>query len=303
MPMTKLAFNVRCYAERETIYLKWAYFDICGFMARHMNEIMIKGKFGRDCLKVRYKPGRQSYGHKANELIELKWNEFLALNPKSYNGPLFRVNKWSDFNSRDGLQKIELHLTDTNYKEFVGTRNPEFIATFGKEQISNPLSAGAVLITKDNKLILGRRSSSIDGSKYALSVIAGYLDPQKDILRIHNKDGSDYVDFVDIFHGIEREIYEETGIAAYDVVELVCLGIIANRKENQMNIPFCGTLNISSDEVVTIRSKTQDSEFSEILFVQNDLRSINEFMNAQSNEFSDLLNSTLEIYSDVTCIV
>jgi 8-oxo-dGTP pyrophosphatase MutT (NUDIX family) len=272
-------------------------------MARPMNEIMIKGKFGRDCLKVRYNPGRQSYGHKANELIELKWNEFLELNPKSYNGPLFRVNKWSDFNSRDGLQKIELHLTDTDYKEFVGTRNPEFIATFGKKQISNPLSVGAVLITEDNKLILGRRSSSIDGSKYALSVIAGYLDPQKDILHIHNKDGSDYVDIVDIFHGIEREIYEETGIAAYDVVELVCLGIIANRKQNQMNIPFCGTLNISSDEVITKRSETQDSEFSEILFVQNDLRSINEFMNTQSNEFSDLLNSTLGIYSDVICIL
>ena len=154
---------------------------------------------------------------------------------------------------------------------------------------------GAVLITEDNKLILGRRSLSIDGSKYALSVIAGYLDPQKDILHIHNKDGSDYVDIVDIFHGIEREIYEETGIAAYEVVELVCLGIIANWKQNQMNIPFCGTLNISSDEVIT--------EFSEILFVQNDLRSINEFMNTQSNEFSDLLNSTPGIYSDVTCIL
>lgn len=300
--MTKLAFNVRCYVERETIYLKCAYFDICGCMARPMNEIMIKGKFGRDCLKVRYNPGRQSYGHKANELIELKWNEFLELNPKSYNGPLFRVNKWSDFNSRDGLQKIELHLTDTDYKEFVGTRNPEFIATFEKKQISNPLSVGAVLITAQ-QLILGRRSSSIDGSKCALSVIAGYLDPQKDILHIHNRDGSDYVDIVDIFHGIEREIYEETGIAAYDVVELVCLGIIANRKQNQMNIPFCGTLNISSDEVITKRSVTQDSEFSEILFVQNDLRSINEFMNTQSNEFSDLLNSTLGIYSDVTCLL
>lgn len=96
-------------------------------MARLMNEIIIKGKFGRDCLKVRYKPGRQSYSHKANELIELKWNEFLALNAKSYNRPLFRVNKWSYFNSRDGLKKIELHLTDTNYKGFVGTRNSEFI--------------------------------------------------------------------------------------------------------------------------------------------------------------------------------
>lgn len=61
-------------------------------------------------------------------------------------------------------------------------------------------------------------------------------------------------------------------------MELVCLGIIANGKQNQMNIPFCGTLNITSDEVVTKRSKTQDSEFSEVLFVHNDLRSINEFM-------------------------
>jgi len=74
-----------------------------------------------------------------------------------------------------------------------------------------------------------------------------------------------------------------------------------NKNQNQMNIPFCGTLNISADEVVAKRSKTQDSEFSEILFVQNDLRLINEFMNTQSNEFSDLLNSTLGIYSDVTC--
>jgi len=70
-----------------------------------------------------------------------------------------------------------------------------------------------------------------------------------------------------------------------------------------MNIPFCGTLIISSDEVVTKRSKTQDSEFSELLFVQNDLRSINEFINAQSNEFSDLLTSTLQIYSDVTSLL
>ena len=52
-------------------------------MARLMNEIIIKGKFGRDCLIVRYKPGRQSYGHKANELIELKWNEFLDLTQRA----------------------------------------------------------------------------------------------------------------------------------------------------------------------------------------------------------------------------
>ena len=60
---------------------------------------------------------------------------------------------------------------------------------------------------------------------------------------------------------------------------------------------YPGTLNVNSDAVVTKRLKTLESEFSEILFVQNDLRSINGFINTQSNEFSDLLTSTLEIYS------
>jgi 8-oxo-dGTP pyrophosphatase MutT (NUDIX family) len=264
-----------------------------------MNEIMAKGKFEREDLVVKYKPGRESYYHKALELIELKWNEFLALNPNSYNGQLFRVDKWSYFQSRDGIHNIGLHLTDTDYKEFVGTRDREFIATFGKEKTANPLSAGAVLITKDNKIILGRRSSSIDGSKSAFSVIAGFLDPQKDCVRVHKTGGSGYADKVDIFHGIKREIYEETGIAANDIVELICLGLIANRKQNQMNVPFCASLNITSDEVIVKRSKSLDPEFSEILFVHNDVRSINEFTNAQSNEFSDLLTPTLEIYSEV----
>jgi hypothetical protein len=103
-----------------------------------------------------------------------------------------------------------LHLTDTDYKDFVGTRTPEFIAAFGKEKIANPLSAGAVLITEDNMLLLVRRSSSIDGSKSAISVIAGYMDPQKGVVCNSKKDGPDYADIVDIFHGIEREIFEES---------------------------------------------------------------------------------------------
>jgi len=98
------------------------------------NEIIAKGKFGRDSIVARYKPGRESYGHEAIELIELKWNEFLTLNPKSFNGPLLQLNKWSEINCRDGLHKIELHLTDTDYKNFVGTRTPEFIAAFGKKK-------------------------------------------------------------------------------------------------------------------------------------------------------------------------
>ena len=267
------------------------------------NEIIAKGKFGRDSIVVRYKPGRESYGHEAIELIELKWNEFLTLNPKSFNGPLFRLNKWSEINCRDGLHKIELHLTDTDYKDFVGTRTPEFIAAFGKEKIANPLSAGAVLKTEDNKLLLVRRSSSIDGSKSTISVIAGYIDPQKDIVCNNKKDDPDYAEIVDIFHGIEREIFEESGIPAHEIVDLICLGIIANREQNQIYIPFYGTLNISSAEVIRKISEVRNSESSETLFVHNDLRSINEFTNAQSNEFSDLLTSTLQIYSDVTSLL
>ncbi len=57
------------------------------------------------------------------------------------------------------------------------------------------------------------RSPTTDGSKSSTSIIAGYLDPSKDIKHIcKNGIKSDQVRSVGIFYGIAREMFEQTEI-------------------------------------------------------------------------------------------
>ena len=97
---------------------------------------------------------------------------------------------------------VEVQLDDTDYKELVGTRGHEFIRRYGREQSANPLSVGAVLVTMDNRIILGKRSAAgIDVGKSAISVPAGCVDPKKDTSTIiDNNENS-----IDIFNAIRRE--------------------------------------------------------------------------------------------------
>ncbi len=96
---------------------------------------------------------------------------------------------------------------------------------------------GTILVTSDNKLVFGKRSLSIDASKDTISVVVGYLDPHKDFVR-QTTFCSDNSNKIDIFSGSRREIHEETGIQEKNIVDLVCIGIIDNKQQNQMNVPF-----------------------------------------------------------------
>jgi hypothetical protein len=64
-----------------------------------------------------------------------------------------------------------------------------------------------------------------------------------------------------------------------------------------MNVPFYGSLNISADDVVQKRRVLADTEFSELLFIDNTKQSINKFIQMHANEFSDLIIPMLEIYT------
>jgi 8-oxo-dGTP pyrophosphatase MutT (NUDIX family) len=261
-------------------------------------KVLVKGKFGPEELVANYTPVRTDYSRNALQLINSKWEEFIKFNPKSFNGPLFRVESWSTYAHKRRV-RIRLDVGDTDYKEFVGTRDPEFIKAIGREKIANPLSVGAVLITGDNKIILGRRSSTIDGSKSSISIVAGYLDPRKDLKNI-SKNGikSGQVRSVDIFYGITREIFEETGVKVNHIVDLFCIGLIDNKEQKQMNLPFYARLNISSDEVISKSTTISDPEFSDIFFIGNTEQSIGKFIKSKSNKFSDLLIPTLKIYTE-----
>lgn len=150
------------------------------------------------------------------------------------------------------------------------------------------------MVTNDNKIVLGKRSKDIDIGKSKNSVAAGYLDPEKDMTNSANSDSA-----VDIFSGIKREIYEETGITNGDIVGLVCMGLINNKEKNQINAPFYCKLDISAKEFET-NKRPQQAEFSQVIMIDNTVRSIDEFINGPENELSDVLVPTLSLYKCLT---
>lgn len=150
------------------------------------------------------------------------------------------------------------------------------------------------MVTSDNKLVFGKRSSVIDAEKNTISVVAGYLDPRKDFVRQTNSDSNHKID---IFYGIQREIQEETGIQHVDIVHLFCIGLIDNKQHNQMNIPFCANLSMSSNEIIKKREKLSNIEFSELLFIDNTKQSISKLIEMYANKFSDLMVPILGIYT------
>ena len=162
------------------------------------NQIIIAGRFCNNDIKVVYVNKRLNQTNSALQFIESKWKEFVKNNTKSFNGKLSRVDSYSirkkDNNGKGNL--IELQLSDTHYKEFVGTRDHEFIRRYGIEQSASPLSVGVVLVTMDNRIILGKRSAArIDASKSTISVPAGYIDPKKDMTNTSEKNDGSSVDF------------------------------------------------------------------------------------------------------------
>jgi 8-oxo-dGTP pyrophosphatase MutT (NUDIX family) len=257
------------------------------------NGIITTGNFYPGSINICYVSRRIHQTRDAVKFIESKWSDFVNKTSIAFNGKLFRVDGYNTVENN----LIELNLSDTDYKEFVGTRDHEFIRRFGRENAAIPLSVGAVIVTKDNKIVLGKRAKDIDIGKSKISVAAGYLDPEKDIVNSANSDNT-----LDIFSGIKREIYEETGVTNRDIVGLACMGLIDNKEQNQINAPFYCKLDIFAKEFET-NKMPQQAEFSQIIMIDNTVRSIDDFINGPENELSDVLVPTLSMYKSLNrCI-
>jgi hypothetical protein len=123
--------------------------------------------------------------------------------------------------------------------------------------------------------MLGKRAEGIvDVCKSKVSVVAGYLDPQQDM--VNSATANDDNNNIDIFSLVKREIYEETGIIEEKhIVDLICMGLIDNKENNQINVPFCCKLNIPA-----------------------------KVGNASENELSDIIVLSLCIYDEtITCLL
>jgi 8-oxo-dGTP pyrophosphatase MutT (NUDIX family) len=164
--------------------------------------------------------------------IEAAWGAAAARpGVQLYDGPMCRLERLE----RYGLP-LDLWLSRASYKTFFGTNlsNPALAERFGESVMGNAVGASCVLQSADGWLLLGRRNASVAYYPDRVHPFAGSLEPRGDL---------------DVFEEARRELREETGLAADQIVALACLGVVEDVSLRQPELIFAARTSQTRDQV------------------------------------------------------
>jgi 8-oxo-dGTP pyrophosphatase MutT (NUDIX family) len=224
-------------------------------------KILVDGAFNRQQLSISYRDEEKNYPKEAVKLIDRIWLQKVSSGTRLFDGKLFGVISYSVKG-----QVLFLELQNTSYKYLVGTGDREFISSFGHKETANPLSVGAVVVTSDNRFVVGKRRNDLYFNPGKYSIIAGTMDREKDFT-----DGKP-----DPFRAVLRELLEEKGVNQNSIREILCLGLIYNVDYNQSYLPFSIVLGVSSQALMN--SFPQEDEFENFVYVKVDKESVLNFL-------------------------
>jgi 8-oxo-dGTP pyrophosphatase MutT (NUDIX family) len=229
-------------------------------------KIVTEGKLQSENIDCFYSPVRISFNDNERSYIDKKWNYEVKKKPSIFDGKLFHVKRQEFL-----LPRLVFDTCMSSFKEWIGTKRNEFKKLFGQNRIIKPLSVGSMIVTSDNKWIIGRRLETYDfEGRYTL--LAGYMDPDRDIVNFRP----------DPFFAIKREIEEETGINKNrDISNIACLGLDCT---DQPYLAFSTQLGISYDELIS--NMPEEKEFRNFEAYQYEMQSIENFITSKYKELT-----------------
>jgi 8-oxo-dGTP pyrophosphatase MutT (NUDIX family) len=217
-----------------------------------------------DCL---YSLNRIEFRKNEKSFIEREWEKEVKRNPTTFDGKLFHVKRYSFSQSR-----LMLDTCKSSFKEWLGTKNSKFKEASSENKIIRPLSVGSMIVTADNKWVIGRRRLKTHGFERQYAVVGGYMDPDKDLLNSKP----------DPFFAVKREIEEETGIdKMWDIDNVKCLGL---NDVDQPYLAFNVQLKISSEELISKIPK--EKELGKLDVYDYDKQIIRNFVLSNHNDLT-----------------
>ena len=148
---------------------------------------------------------------------------------------------------------------DSTYKEYVGSRDPEFEELFGTKYVIRPLSVGVIVVTGDDKILIGKRES-VDTWKGYHGIIAGYVQLPKNLRSPP-----------DINETVVQELFEEAAIRKEEIAILHFLGVTS-----YSYLMFEGETQILSSELLS--RVPIKREFGKFGFVEKNEESLASFI-------------------------
>ena len=171
---------------------------------------------------------------------------------------------------------LRLLLQPTSYKMFVGTnmRNPSLPA----ELRADPLGNSAVVISADDRIVLGLRSARVHGHPGRLHCIGGHVE--------HGEHGDG--DLIDTFASIVAEATEELAIEEDLIVENICLGIVRDIASQQPEQVFRIRVDVAGDEL-----RTRGSEHESLVLIENSREEVERFIDANADSLVPVARACL----------
>jgi 8-oxo-dGTP pyrophosphatase MutT (NUDIX family) len=242
---------------------------------RQKTCILIEGNYKLNDIYFSHRHSGLLFNWEEKLQIENEWNKIKKNKPSLYNGQLFHVESYVLKGS-----KILLWTCRSNFKEYIGTHKDNSKRLLDQSKAVRPISVGTVIITSDNKFVIGLRSDTYDYEGF-YTLIAGFMDPTKDIINSRP----------DPFHALKRELMEEIGILENNVNSIRCVGL-AGRK--QPYLAFVSTLNIPFTEFNDIIP--QEKEFKKLEGLELTRREIKNFLSANYSRMTPHAIENILIY-------
>jgi 8-oxo-dGTP pyrophosphatase MutT (NUDIX family) len=215
-------------------------------------------------------------------MIDAAWKSALARpGVKLFDGRMCRLESW-----RAGADRLELVLSDTTYKAFLGTNlaHPELADRYGEKILANPVGVSPALLTADGFLMMGRRNASVAYYPNRVHPFAGALDP----------------DDADPFAAVRRELREELSFADADVADLRCTGIAEDLSIRQPELMFLARSVRTRREIERRLDATEHDDTWSIAGDEGGVRRVFESGELAGGAFTPVAVASLLLYGLVT---
>ena len=235
-------------------------------LRRERTQIVAEDRLQSEDVKCSYSPIGISFTQDESCIINAEWNNVVTKKQSVFDGKLFHVKK-----QESRPRHLIFDTCMSSFREWMGTKSNRFKKIFGQNKTIRPLSVGSMVITADNKWIIGRRLKTYDfQDQYTL--FAGYMDPGRDV--INSKP--------DPFFAVKSEIEEETGLDKdRGICNSLCLGL---HGVDQPYLAFSTRLNVPYAELIS--KVPEEKEFRNFEVYQYDKRSIEKFIKSNYKQLT-----------------
>lgn len=213
--------------------------------------------------------------------VEEVWTRRIAEAPEAslWDGEILRLVAHGALPDR-----VALFVGRTTYREFVGTNleSPDLYEDLGEDYYANPLGVSALLVTRDEEVLLARRSSRVAEAQRLWDLPGGNV-PWVAGAVIHP------------FAAMREELREEIGLEADEVEDLACVGLVENGNTHKPDLIFCGKVRERAKGLLRRARAAKSPEHDDFLCLPVRKADLLDFLRTRGDEATPVAAGALAI--------